>query len=832
MTTPEKGGELRFDIDASILFQLGEDLISDDVQALVELVKNAYDADASYVRLVVDTKGNDAEDSAYPDAQGHILVEDDGVGMDLSTIVRGWLTLSSSPKRELKRRGGTTSRGRTPLGDKGLGRLGAQRLGHNMEIFTRPQGGDVAYHVPFSWRDYARGVTLGEVPIPYAEVEPRRPHGTTLVISDLKNAAAWTGAAVSRLETDLSRMISPYREAREFTIVAIVDGKRLDLAEITEQVRQTAEVRYKVDFDGQVFRVEGRARLSFFRPENREDRRLFRELVEADGGERFFRFLHEAPAARAMNLKRSKDDGWFVEYEREKAFDRLDSLQFSYGQPANPGPFWAEVNSFDLRAGSGDGEQNVFDRASEYKKYVADLSGVRIYRDGFGIRVDPDWLRLGEQQTTASSYYGLRPRNTLGFVVLSAKENAVLEETTDREGFKVTPYYVNFRALFDEFARFTLEAQTFLRRRWIRFRNENQEERAEVSQSDTSRGLSERINRTLADAENQIQPLRSLRGTLESTARDAQRALRSSEGTLFGDNGQTEEARRAVALLENNIRMADEAVSRVEEYLQDISRLLAVGEVLNNRIELLEDQLAQVYETVSLGLTAEALSHEIRNVADQLAYRNRQAMQRLKSSGTRDAKLVSYTEYVNSSIAALRRQLSHLAPSLRYVREKRELVSLPAFFEDTLDYYEARFRNRGIGIEVEHTDSQDFVLYMNRGKLVQIMDNLFLNSEYWLREDLRAGRIQEGKISVELAKPFVRISDNGRGVDPSVEDSLFEAFVTTKGRGKGRGLGLFIIGQLLDSEGCSISLLPERNRHGFLHVFEIEFSGALRGSDG
>ena len=68
---------------------------------------------------------------------------------------------------------------------------------------------------------------------------------------------------------------------------------------------------------------------------------------------------------------------------------------------ANPGPFHAEIDSFDL--GTETFEQNVFGRVSEYKDYIKNLSGIRVYRDGFGIRVDPDWLKLGQQQTSGRS---------------------------------------------------------------------------------------------------------------------------------------------------------------------------------------------------------------------------------------------------------------------------------------------------------------------------------------------------------------------------------------------------------------------------------------------
>ena len=102
-----------------------------------------------------------------------------------------------------------------------------------------------------------------------------------------------------------------------------------------------------------------------------------------------------------------------------------------------------------------------------------------------------------------------------------------------------------------------------------------------------------------------------------------------------------------------------------------------------------------------------------------------------------------------------------------------------------------------------------------------------LNSEYWLREDMRLQSINKGIITIDIDKPRVRICDNGRGIDPSIELTLFEPFVTTKGTGKGRGLGLFVVQQFLDSEGCSIMLLPDRNEKDRLYIFEIDFTGGL-----
>jgi DNA mismatch repair ATPase MutL len=73
-----------FSIDASVVFQLGENLITDYTQAILELVKNSYDADATFCRVSIDTA------TKTPFGQGSIVVEDDGTGMDSHAIERGW----------------------------------------------------------------------------------------------------------------------------------------------------------------------------------------------------------------------------------------------------------------------------------------------------------------------------------------------------------------------------------------------------------------------------------------------------------------------------------------------------------------------------------------------------------------------------------------------------------------------------------------------------------------------------------------------------------------------------------------------------------------------
>jgi len=316
-----------FDIHASVVFQLGESLITDSVQALVELVKNSYDADASYCKLTISTENVVDPDSPFHGAAGSIVVEDDGVGMTIEDIRRGWLTISNSGKREFKEKRFSTKKDRTPLGDKGLGRLGTQRLGDNVEMFTRTQGSPGENHVWFSWKDFVGKTRLSEVDIGRKERRASYDHGTKLVISQLREPTLWKGEEVGKLEASLSQLISPYKEVRDFVVYAKVDGKELELLQISEKLRQASQIHYKLSYDGDLFTVSGRARLSYLRPETNPDRTLFEKIVDNDEGHRFLGYLSTLKRASEFSVAKSLHDGWFVEYKTANLLEDIDGVE-------------------------------------------------------------------------------------------------------------------------------------------------------------------------------------------------------------------------------------------------------------------------------------------------------------------------------------------------------------------------------------------------------------------------------------------------------------------------------------------------------------------------
>lgn len=818
-----------FDIDASIVFQLGEDLITDVVQALVELVKNSYDADATHAKVTVDTEGTvPDEGSFFPDARGYILIEDNGVGMDATTLRQGWLTISKSPKRALKAAGGTTQRGRTPLGDKGLGRLGVQRLGFNIEIFTQPKTEDCIYHVGWSWNDFRGEATLSKVPVKWNKLDAQRTRKTRILISDIREPAQWKSESVKKIEAQLSQMISPYAQFRDFEILGSFDGKEIELAEVSNRVRAGAQLRYAISFDEEYFCIEGRARLDFLRPNSPKDLAVFEQLAGEDGGESFYAFLTRQKKADLYRIRLDKAKGWFVTFSCRRKFDELPELErepSDKGHPRraiSPGPFSAEIDAFDLGVESVR-RQSTLDLGSEYRQLIKELSGVRIYRDGFGVRAERDWLGLGKQWTTGGSYYGLKPENTLGFVAITAKDNAALVETTDREGFKDTQAYRNFVRLFQEFTTFSHDAQEFLRRSWNDYRKEHERELAGIASDTTTESLAEQVNIGLKAVANYKKPLEDIRLKLDQARADSEKTLSSIRDAASDDSQLAKKVEHARASLDKRIMQVQEMTDELVKKAESASHLQDVNKVLQGQIGTLRDQLEQSVEAMSLGLTAETLAHEIANIVDQLAERTKAIAGHLSRTKVTDSKLLSYLEHVRSTANGLRRQLGHLTPSLKYARTRRDVIYLPDFCNELAEYHNSRLQARKILVRIQVLSP--FNVKVNKGKLTQVLDNLILNSDYWLRQDIESESIVDGVITVRISEPFIRVSDNGMGIEPSLEASLFEPFVSYKKNG--RGLGLYVAQQLLDSEGCSIRVSHRRNDKGRLYIFEIDLSGCI-----
>jgi signal transduction histidine kinase len=822
--------KISFDVHPSVIFQLGADLISDDVQALIELIKNSYDANATYAHVQVDTKNSPAvqfPETMYPNAVGFIKITDDGEGMNLDSIRNGWFVVSNSVKRQLKQSGQSSNSKRTPLGDKGLGRLGSQRLARNVELSSVSSGEKSERHVGFSWNDFNNAARLSDVPIkgPVEQKASRRT-GTTLVLSDLVDPERWRGPDAKRvLEEQLTELVSPFEGINAFELLISVDGVKLDLATVARRLRQQADTTFSLGFDGVKMTMQGRAKLRQLEPSDKGRKAIFDEEVRGNNGSQLLVKLQSASEGYPFSVAAAPSAAWFAMFRESVALEDLDKVALDSDlHPLNPGPFRAELDSFDL---SRPPDVAAFSNLKEFRGIVKTLSGVRVYRDGFGVRVDRDFLKLGKAWTGGGSWYGLKPANTIGYIAISARDNANLVETTDREGFKKTLHFLNFEALLQRFVKFTHDTLEFARRETISYCDQFVQAAANVPPTITPEELAAKVSRYFESTSRLEEKVSALRISVASASRQAKEAGQTARKSPRLTPEQRAEAEGIMRSIGDALVGSETALQDLSDLLSEVPEIRSAYELLSVQIQRFNERLTEAYEAMSLGLTAEALVHEISVIADGLAERAADIKKFLDNPTRIEAKTNAFVRHVDTSVAALRKQLGHLDPSLKYAREKREQIDMLEFCEALKAYHESRWRQRDLVMEMVAPSAKDFVVSVNRGKLTQIFDNLILNSQYWLRESIRRGKQPPGKITVELRSPRVLFSDNGRGIDPAVAGTLFEPFVTT--REGGRGLGLFIVRELLDSEGSTIKLSRSRNGLGRQYEFELDLSGMIDG---
>jgi signal transduction histidine kinase len=235
-----RSGAVAFRPRARLLKLIGSELISDDVLAVTELVKNAHDADASTV--VVEFRGVTSPD-------GEIVVRDDGFGMGLDTLLGQWMQPAATSKSRPSSR--FTPKGRRMLGEKGVGRFAVDKLGHRLELISRRRRENQEVVATFDWDDFDDDLLLLSEVKSRWELRPAtvlQKHGTVLRIS--RPRAIWNERMFRRLSTRLSRLRSPYRQIDDFTIRIDSDEFPQYSGELRADFLDRARYRIEARFDG------------------------------------------------------------------------------------------------------------------------------------------------------------------------------------------------------------------------------------------------------------------------------------------------------------------------------------------------------------------------------------------------------------------------------------------------------------------------------------------------------------------------------------------------------------------------------------------------------
>ena len=187
---------LPFTVDAELLRELGERLVGKPHIALAELIKNSYDADATQVTI-----------KFFPD-ENYIEVSDDGHGMTFEEFKNFWMRIGTTHKSEKR----SKNLGRQLTGSKGVGRLAVQFLANKLTIRTVPENNSEWLEAKVDWKEAIKAGNLTEVTVEYTLNQSRPPlqHGTSIILSDLKDIDKWESEEVRKLAAEVWWLQPPF----------------------------------------------------------------------------------------------------------------------------------------------------------------------------------------------------------------------------------------------------------------------------------------------------------------------------------------------------------------------------------------------------------------------------------------------------------------------------------------------------------------------------------------------------------------------------------------------------------------------------------------------
>jgi len=377
------------------ILTIGSDLIKDRYAAVVELVKNAYDADAGLVTIRFSSMGKNGEEKPIPYIK--IEITDNGHGMSFDDVEHRWLVPSTDNK--LKRI--NSPGGRKLQGRKGIGRYAASILGDDFIMETVDKNHEkTALHL--RWSDFKTAGYLEDVPIALSKSHSDENSGTRLIISgDDEYLNLWTENEIGKLIKELKKLLAP-------------------------KVENDPGESFKIKLEFKDFPVSGyRDYSEFIEPfplQALYDYRISGTVTE-DGKASLIYHNNTVPHSLPENIS-------------------LD-IPINRQEAAFCGKLDLDFRVYDRDKGS----------SLEKKEALAILDehhGIGVYRHGFRIRPlgDPgyDWLELDKQRVQQPAMR-IGSNQVIGSVHIQSEEESGLEEKSARDGLKENLHFEGLKII-------------------------------------------------------------------------------------------------------------------------------------------------------------------------------------------------------------------------------------------------------------------------------------------------------------------------------------------------------------------------------------------------
>ncbi len=403
---------------ARLLTMLGEQLLKSERIALVELIKNSYDADAD--RVDVEFEGFGKGMTTIPESR--ILVSDNGSGMTLDTIQTAWMNPATPSKyvNKLRGRRRTPVKNRVVQGEKGIGRFAVLKLARRISVITRPPKAKLETVVAYDFTRFdddflsengeEKEIFLDEVEIAWLQRKPQTlvgtTHGTVIEMEELKGA--WGERLIESFCRDVANLTDPIsrltrRQAVDsFEIRVVCNGERRVVADDQEETLKA------LIEDKPVFSITGRfvsegCRYQFDKGDGEEEVSLYSERVK---GLWLWRRRYETQEER----KRAAEKQNYVCGDFEFQFHIFDFARGIEGRYLLQQP-----------------EKNLL---KDHRIYLY-RDSVRVYPYG---DPDDDWLNIDVTRGTGRAGDFFSNDQIIGWVDITQADNPGLRDKTNREG--------------------------------------------------------------------------------------------------------------------------------------------------------------------------------------------------------------------------------------------------------------------------------------------------------------------------------------------------------------------------------------------------------------
>ena len=381
------------------ILTIGRDLIQDNYAAVVELVKNAYDADSPDVHI---------EFKAFDNLSGYsITISDHGHGMSTDDVINKWMVPSTSDKLDRRK----SPLGRTMQGSKGVGRYATSILGSNLFLETVTSLGEKTT-VYLEWEPFKDAKYLDDVEVIVETEKTSEPQGTRLTIEgDKEFLSEWGKGQFYKLRDELKKLQSPVSTVfgkDEFCIKLTVNG----FPEEVENIDETIEPYPLFDlFDYRIsgkINENGKGTLTY---SCKKARNTIEEEIPLD--------LEKDTGCGELDID-------IRVYDREpEAINTLISrgLTDESGEPLGK---------------------------NEARRLLNTYNGIGVYRNGFRIRPlgerTFDWLELDKRRVNIPARC-VGSNQTIGYVQIQAQDQSGLIEKSARDGLRENTAFNQLKAI-------------------------------------------------------------------------------------------------------------------------------------------------------------------------------------------------------------------------------------------------------------------------------------------------------------------------------------------------------------------------------------------------